>query len=387
MIVNANPEVLKWARESAGLNIEQATKKLKFKDPEKLGRLEFGNEKPSRKILSDMSKIYRRSLLVFYLKKIPITSSKGNDFRTLPEDYRPDLNFDSFIRDIHIRQSILKEAIEEEEDFTPISFKQKINFSMNVITVSKIIQELFEFTHNDIDRIKDPDELFKFLRNKIESKGIFVILAGNLGSHHTDIDVVSFRGVAIADEAAPFIIINDHDSHFAWSFTLLHELVHILLGESGISNMYFEQKIEKFCNDIAAEILLPETINLPTLENINNLQKAANLINEFAKQKNVSSSMVAYRLYQKGIIKKELWEKLAAKFKILWEQSQISKKEKRKLNKEKGPDYYIVRRHRIGGAIIKTVKQMLQSGNLTTIKASKVLGVKSSNLSHLFENG
>ena len=55
-----------------------------------------------------------------------------------------------------------------------------------------------------------------------------------MGNYLSAIDVDVFRGFAIADDIAPFVVINDNDSVSAWSFTLLHELVHLLLGETGI---------------------------------------------------------------------------------------------------------------------------------------------------------
>jgi Zn-dependent peptidase ImmA (M78 family) len=83
------------------------------------------------------------------------------------------------------------------------------------------------------------------------------LLIGNLGSHHTTIDVTTFRGFALSDDVAPFIVINDQDAQAAWSFTLLHELTHLWLGQTGVSGARAEQKIERFCNDVAGEVLLP----------------------------------------------------------------------------------------------------------------------------------
>ena len=88
---------------------------------------------------------------------------------------------------------------------------------------------------------------------------MFVLLKGDLGSHHTAIDVEVFRGLAIADDVAPFVVINDNDSRAARSFTLLHELTHILLGQSGFRGMRVEAEIEKFCDDVAAECVAART--------------------------------------------------------------------------------------------------------------------------------
>jgi hypothetical protein len=79
-----------------------------------------------------------------------------------------------------------------------------------------------------------PEAAFALLRSKVETAGVFVLLIGNLGTH-TAIDVAAFRGFALADNIAPFIVINDQDAKSAWSFTLLHELAHLWIGETGVS--------------------------------------------------------------------------------------------------------------------------------------------------------
>ena len=64
-----------------------------------------------------------------------------------------------------------------------------------------------------------PEQAFRLLRERAEEAGVFVLLKGDLGSHHTAIDTDTFRGFAIADEIAPFVVINDNDARPAWSFT------------------------------------------------------------------------------------------------------------------------------------------------------------------------
>jgi Zn-dependent peptidase ImmA (M78 family) len=78
------------------------------------------------------------------------------------------------------------------------------------------------------------EEAFSFLRSRAEEVGVFVLLKGDLGSHHTAIDLQTFRGFALADPVAPFVVINDQDSKSAWSFTLIHELAHLWLGQTGV---------------------------------------------------------------------------------------------------------------------------------------------------------
>ena len=93
-------------------------------------------------------------------------------------------------------------------------------------------------------------QAFALLRSRAENAGVFVLLKGDLGSRHTALPVELFRGFAIADEVAPFVAINDNDSTPAWSFTLLHEMVHLLLGQTGISGARSGTEVEEFCNNV-----------------------------------------------------------------------------------------------------------------------------------------
>ena len=165
------------------------------------------------------------------------------------------------------------------------------------------------------------DQAFTLLRTRTESAGVFVLRKGDLGSHHTAIDVETFRGFAIADDVAPFVVINDNDSRAAWSFTLLHELTHLLLGQTGISGSHSGEEIEEFCNNVAAEWLLP----VRTLDQIlicpdRDLVDQQRRIDEFARPRNLSRTMVAYRLLRADRIDWRTFDRLHARFHERWRQ-------------------------------------------------------------------
>ncbi len=103
----------------------------------------------------------------------------------------------------------------------------------------------------------DAEHASRLLRSRTEDSGVCVLLKGDLGSYHTTIDVEVFRGLAVADDVAPFVVINANHSRAARSCTLLHELTHLLLGQSGFGGGNAETEIEEFCDNVAAEWLLP----------------------------------------------------------------------------------------------------------------------------------
>lgn len=369
-----NPDVLIWARETAGLTLEEAAKKLGLSGPERLEALEKGTRDPSRPQLVTMAEKYRRPLLTFYLPTPPPARDRGQDFRTLPQGFAPDSEavLDSLIRDVQARQRLVLAALEDAEEDEPLSFVASVRVADGVDAVVKSMRDVLQFNIEEFRMQKTVSEAFARLRASVERAGVYVLLMGNLGTHHTDIDVRVFRGFSLADKVAPFVVINEKDSRAAWSFTLLHELAHIWLGQTGISGYDGEVEIERFCDLVAAEFLLPKNelrlINLPRNARLDEIKER---IDVFAGPRNLSRKMVAYNLLRSNFLTPAIYRDLRDAF----DAERVAQK-KEQAKGEGGPDYYIVRRHRIGPGLVHLVERMLSGGVLTTTKAGKVLGVK-----------
>ena len=379
-----NPEILEWARESAGLTIEQAVNKLKLKPAygvsgeERLHALESGESTPTRAQLVTMASVYRRPLVTFYLSAPPRRGDRGQDFRQLPSG-RPsavDALVDALIRDVRARQGLVRAVLTDEEEAEPVDFIGTADMSSGVQVLVSAMSELLELSGSDLQAQPSPEGSFDLLRTRTEKAGVFVLLVGNLGSYHSALGLDVFRGLALADEFAPFIVVNDQDAKTAWCFSLLHELTHLFLGESGVSGQRSDLEIERFCNDAASEFLLPASqLSALRFRESDELSDIAARIDEFAESKNVSSSMVAYRLRRAGEVSDRVWTELSRTFRERW----IAQKERRRREgreRDGGPSFYIVRSHRLGNALIELTGRMLSAGALTTSKAARVLGVK-----------
>ena len=391
-----NPDIIHWARETAGLTLEEAANKLKLHQArgvsavDRLSALESGDDHPTRSLLTRMAKQYRRPLLTFYMSAPPRKGDRGQDFRTLPVDYSDadEALLDALIRDVKARQSMVRAMLKDEEDTEPLHFVGSMRMSQGISAVLSSIQETIQLDIAEFRAEDSPSEAFTLLRSRVEAVGIFVLLIGNLGSYHTAIDLATFRGYALADDIAPFVIINDQDARPAWSFTLLHELVHIWLGQTGVSDLSAEISIEKFCNDVAGEFLLSNSeLEQLDVDDRTDLESAQRRIGEFALDRNLSSSMVAYKLYRTGTIDFESWKLLSETFRTMW----ITRRNERRIRAREqeihGPTYYPVRRHRIGKAVLELVGSMMRAGAITTSKAGKVLGVKAKNVQNLLDAG
>lgn len=368
---HVNPEILVWARESAGLTIESAARKLAL-SPALLAALESGEREPNRKQILRMSERYRRPLLTFYLPKPPAQIDRGQDFRSLPEkSTESEALLNTLIRNVRARQQLVRSALEETEEDRPLPFVGSAQRVEGVDAIVASIRKVLGITLDEFRSQPTVNEAFAVLRAAAERAGIFVLLMGNLGTHHTDIDVRVFRGFALADSVAPFVVINEKDSHAAWSFTLLHELAHIWLGETGISGYDSEEAVEKFCDEVAARFLLaPSELSELKIQDAKSLPALKEQVGAFASARKLSRKMVAYNLLQQGRISNAVYKQLSNEF----DADRIA--QKRKDEKEGGPNYYVVRRHRAGAGLVRLVGRMVAAGALTAPKAGTVLGVK-----------
>lgn len=383
--MTVNPEILRWARETAGLTVEEACKKLNIKDTEKasatqiLLSYENGKKEPSRSMLEKMEKQYHRPMIVFFMNYVPRPANRGEDFRTLSESYssKDAALVDALVRDITVKQKIIKASLEDEdEEVKALHYVHSIKQAVDVEGTAAYIRNEFNIDLQRFYRKVNPESAFAYLREKAEDKRVFVLLLSNLGSYHSQIDLAGFRGFSIADEIAPFIVINEQDAKGALSFTLIHELTHICLGQTGISNNNSTNEIEGFCDAVASECLLPVT-EMAELTNLylDHFEEWQEAIDQFVKHHNVSHSMVVFRLHELGKIDQRLFESLLDFYKERWFEWKNANREKMK-QQEGGPTYYVTQRYKMGKNLLNTVNRLITAGTLSTSKARIVLGMK-----------
>lgn len=392
---DVNHRILRWARKTAGLSPEEAAEKLDINEArgiaalDRLEALETGETSPSRPMLVKMAKHYRRPLLTFYLPDIPARGDRGEDFRTLPRPVEPSEAglVDAVLRDIRARQTLVRASLEAVDEAEPLPFIASMKREDGVAAVVASIERTLGFERDAFCGRAQLQGAFAYLRALTEAAGVFVLLVDNLGSWHSTISVEAFRGFALADDVAPFVAVNANDSPGAWSFTLVHELAHLWIGATGVSGGTAERDIEMFCNDVAGELLLPgaEVAGLDVSE-ATTFAEAAAQITKFATAHNVSATMVAYKLYRAGALSSERFHQLKETYRRAFLARKAAQKEK-KADKDGGPSYYVVRKHRVGTTLIRFVERMMHEGNLSATKAGKVLGVGAQNVHALLEQG
>ncbi|MBI2861165.1 MAG: ImmA/IrrE family metallo-endopeptidase [Chloroflexi bacterium] len=390
-----NYAILKWARKQTDFTPEQAAARARIRGLERRGltseerlvKWESGEEKPTLSELELIAKAYRRPLLTFFLSEPPRAETRLQDFRTIGD--RPvaksSPEFAAFRRQTEALQKTLRELVEEEGG-KPLQFIGSCDTRVAPATIAQAIRSKFGFSLGDQQQVQNSDELFNTLRAKAGEAGIFVLRKADLGSVHSRISIEEFRGLVISDPFAPLIVVNSNDARPALLFTLVHELAHLWLGESGISSFdalglvpSTYQKREIFCNEVAAEFLVPKIILVDEWRRVvsEDLEFA---IQSLADKFKVSRVVIARRLLDFQKITRETYWELYNQWRDEWGVVRNHQKER-----EGGPGYFVITKSKWGSKLLNTVIGAAYDGRLSLGDASKLLGIKVNYFNKFYE--
>jgi Zn-dependent peptidase ImmA (M78 family)/DNA-binding XRE family transcriptional regulator len=370
------PAVITWARKSAKLSLTEAAMKIPV-DATKLEAWENGDEFPTVKQAEKLAKSYRRPLAVLFLPEVPKDFQTLQDFRSRkPKDFSTALVF--IMREVQEKQAWMREVLIENQE-SKLNIIGKFNVSTaKVEDVANSIRQNLEVVTGEWG-----NNPLKYWISKAEAKRIFISMSS---FYHTrlKIDPDEVSGFAIADVFAPFIFLNSGDYENAQLFTLVHEISHLWIKESGISNdtgIEFRDKtkfdpIESFCNAVAANVLLPtnefiqkfKSHSNPTYENITSV----------AKHFGVSNFALIIRALNLGLISVDQYNTFKKEADKRFQEFQ-KKEAKLKEEQESGPNYHLLQMRRNGRAFSQIVLDFYKGGHITGVEASNLLNVKINN--------
>ncbi len=159
---------------------------------------------------------------------------------------------------------------------------------------------------------KTHPQFLSSLAENVGKVGILVLQNGKVGSNtRRKLNVDEFRGFAIIDDFVPLVFINSADNLAARIFTLAHELAHIWIGESGISNpttfdigLQEDNRINRFCNRVAAELLMPAADFMKEWKQSNTIEENVTAMTGLY---HVSRTAVLIRAYEHELLPDEIY--------------------------------------------------------------------------------
>lgn len=370
------PEVMKWARESAKLDLPTAAQRI-GRSEEEIRDWETGEKRPSLAQARRASEVYRRSLAVFYLPEPPKEFDTLRDFRQLPQgksrEWSPELAL--LIRRIRCRQEWLREFL-VEEGFDRLSFVGSASLSTESASLTGSIHNELGVAMKDQIACHEPRLALNLWAEHAEDAGINICQEGGVDSEEA-------RGFVLADDYAPFIYINSNDSYGGRLFTLIHELVHLWINQPGISNLQDrdeqphspEARIERFCNSVAADVLVDKALLQLhwSQQSQGDLQER---VHDAAMEFAVSEEVVARRLLELHAISEQDYLALRQYYASRWAEYRKRQKERRGR-----PRYAMLMAKSNGYRFTRMVFDAYRRDRISGRDASSLLHVKVNNFS------
>lgn len=370
------PSLLIWARESLNLSITDAAKKIGIAE-DRLSEWEAGETAPTIAQLRKAAAVYKRPLAVFFLAEPPRDFEALRDFRRLPDQFSrkrtPELNLE--IRRAHSRREVALELAAELGHEVPR-------------------------LHIDPSEARDSDRLARKARallavnleQQFGWRDKYVALngwisalerAGILVFQTSAVELGEIRGFSISEEILPVIVANAKDSPRGRVFTLIHEFAHILLNRGGLCDLKSapratteDERMEIFCNQVAASMLLPETsfLDEPLVRGKTRTDIwTDDVIRELSEKYSVSQEVVLRRLLTFDKISQSFYER---------KQRQLLEAYQREAESSEGgfAPYHRVKIRDLGRSFIGLVLDAYHVEAINSSDVSDYLGVR---LKHL----
>ena len=312
-----NPALLTWARTTASYDLAEAAAKIDVGE-DQLMAWEAGRDQPSISQLRKLAVLYKRPLAVLYLPAPPVDFLAMHDFRRLP-DVGPRRFSPGLALEVRRAQQRRELAIELYEDnaVAPPAFALTTEVNSDPEQVGVQVREALGIRADQQGRWGNQIAAFKEWRSRIEETGALVFQASRIESDEAS-------GFAFWAEKFPLIVVNRKDVYPRRTFSLLHELAHLMLRQSGVSEVNVDAprpaadaRVEVFCNHVAASALMPRDLFLNhdlSLQRRGLQEWPDEAINALSLTFNTSRESVVRRLLTFGRVSQDFYARKRAQY-------------------------------------------------------------------------
>lgn len=366
--VNVAPDLLRWAVRRGGWDEETA-----FRRAPKLEAWLAGSEVPTLKQLEKFAKDTHTPFGLLFLPEPPDEEVPIPDMRTIANTgvSQPSANLLDTIYQCQRRQEWYRDYA-LFNGFDEVPFVGSTTIQESPAVVANRIRNVLEFDLTERTSFSSWEKALRQLIDRIEGVGILVMVSGIVGSNtHRKLDPNEFRGFALADPLVPLIFVNGADTKAAQIFTLVHELAHIWLGHSALSDasMAAKSRVEEelWCNQVAAEVLVPLAVLVNDFGGIVSVEELQRL----AARYRVSTLVVLKRLYDAKALS---WEEYLRKYEE--EKSRVMSILAARRGDGGGGNYYYTQPLRLSRKFSRAVISSAFEGSTSYRDAYQLLGTK-----------
>ncbi len=373
MRVDVKPAMLRWARERAGLDLDVLTHRFP-----KLTHWEQEKSQPTLRQLENFARFTHAPIGYLFLHAPPVEQIPIPDFRTIGNLHighpSPDL-----LETIYLCQ----QRQEWYRDFSRSAREEALAFVGSATVDSDVVETAAEIRNKlgfDLEARRQCPTWVDALRSfiaQVDALGVLVMVSGVVGSNNRrKLNPNEFRGFAISDDLAPLIFINGSDTKAGQMFTLAHELAHIWLGQTALSDVepvsepamqqaqpvqQAEQRVEDWCNKVAAELLVPLAVLHQEYQQGEDLNGA---INRLARRFKVSTLVILRRIHDAGgLTRQQLWDAYREELGRL-----------REIPRGSGGDFYLTLGARVSKRFARAIVASTLEGQTLHRDAFRLLG-------------
>ena len=370
--VPVKPELLHWACERAGVDVD-ALKEHFPKLPQWISR----QAQPTLKQLEAFAKATRAPVGCFFLPEPPVEVLPIPDFRTMSGRAvaRPSPDLLDTIYLCQQRQEWYRDFARVGGDRGP-AFVGSARTTDDVVRVAAGMRRALGFDLQERRQLSTWEAALRRFIEQADELGVLVMVNGVVGSNNfRRLDPREFRGFTLSDPLAPLIFINGADTKAGQMFTIAHELAHLWLNQSALTdanprsspgippgNRAATQAMEDWCNRAAAELLVPLAALRQERRPQEPLQQA---MDRLARQFKVSTLVILRRIYDAGGLSREaFWRVYDAELARLQTLPRASG----------GGDFYRTTAARVGKRFARAVVASAAEGRSSFTEAFRLLG-------------
>ncbi len=354
--------LLRWARERAGLDAEL----LAHRFP-RLADWERQEVRPTLKQLERFAKATHTPVGYLFLPEPPVDRVPIPDFRTAGnrriEHPSPDLLDTVYL--CQQRQEWYRDFARSQGE-EPLRFVGSATLASDIEATATTIRRALGFDIEERRQMPTWTEALRRFIEQADALGVLVMVNGVVGNNnYRKLDPDEFRGFALADNLAPLVFINGADTKAAQVFTLAHEVAHIWVGQTALSDVgpvtAPTHDVERWCNQVAAELLVPLAVLRAEYQRGEDLRGA---LDRLARRFKVSTLVILRRIHDAGGLTRDQ----------LWQAYQQELERLRKIPKGSGGDFYLTQGARVGKRFARALVASTLEGQTLHRDAFRLLG-------------
>ena len=365
MRIPVNPAIIRWAVQHGEKSEIDLSKKYPLAN---WGNPQSANDHTTFKQLQSFSQDTHIPFNYFFNQDVPQEENDFVKFRTIDNaNVHPSRRLIDTIHAMESRQAWMRDYLLSQDETTRFKLTHQADVTMSPVNVAQNILDLLDLT-DTIGASMTDDEFFNLLRTKMGNLGIMVMQNGIVGTNtHRPLDVTEFRAFVLIDDIVPLIFVNSADSRKAKIFSLIHEFVHVLLGNSEVLNVSPDVNIqdERWINHVTINVLMPSNAVKHALTTTKSPSETLKqLSNHF------HTSLVATAIHLSTLFPKQYGQPA-----IKWARQTEQEALAHRRSKQSGGNFYNTALSRVDRRFANAIVNHEQSGQLSIPSAASMLGV------------